>query len=264
MRLLQFSYSPFAAKVRTCLKLHQLECELVEIPYTRRQELVALSGGVGVPVLVDGATVITDSPRITAWLDGKAKRSLRTHPLAPVLEQWADNWLEETAFRLACPGLEDRMGQTQGEEARLMFRLIKERRYGAGCITQWRADQAKYAAETKAMLAPIVEAVRATGFVLGDSVSVADAAVVGQLFMVEAALPGWVKTELPRAGQLVRAAARLTPLGPNGHPPPEVQAHLCAVPLLWEAAPSHAHLSSCRALQCGDLPVRRLSHAHHQ
>ena len=197
MRLLQFSYSPFAAKVRVCLKLKKLECELVEIPYTKREELVKVSGGVGVPVLVDGATVVTDSPRITAYLETRGGPSLREHPLAPVLEQWADNWLEETAFRLACPGLEDRMGVDQGEEARLMFRLVKERRYGSGCISQWRLDQAKYAAETKAMLAPVVEAVRATGFVLGSSPSVADAAVVGQLHMVEAALPGWVKAQVP-------------------------------------------------------------------
>ena len=198
MRLFQFSYSPFAAKVRVCLKLQRIDCELVDVPYTDRKELIAVSGGVGIPVLVDGATVITDSPRITAYLETKTKGpSLRAHPLAPLLEQWADNWLEETAFRLACPGLEDRMGQTQGEEARLMFRLVKERRYGAGCIAQWRADQAKYTAETKALLAPVIAAVTATGFVLGDRVSVADAAVVGQLAMVEAALPGWVQRELP-------------------------------------------------------------------
>lgn len=197
MRLFQFSYSPFAAKVRSCLKLKQLQCELVEVPYTQRAELVKVSGGVGIPVLVDGSTVISDSPRITAHLETKGGPSLRNHPLAVVLEQWADNWIEETAFRLACPGLEDRMGATQGEEARLMFRLVKERRYGSGCIAQWRADQAKYERETKAMLAPVVEAVRASGFVLGSSASVADAAVVGQLHMVEAALPGWVKRELP-------------------------------------------------------------------
>jgi glutathione S-transferase len=197
MRLLQFSYSPFAAKVRFCLKAKQLACEVVEVPYTQRAELVKVSGGVGVPVLVDGATVVSDSPRITEYLETKGGPSLRLHPLATVLEQWADNWLEETAFRLACPGLEDRMGADQGEEARLMFRLVKERRYGAGCISAWRADQARYAMDTKVMLAPIVEAVRASGFVLGREVSVADAAVAGQLFMVEVALPGWVKNELP-------------------------------------------------------------------
>lgn len=197
MRLLQFSYSPFAAKIRTCLKLKKLNCELVEVPYTQRTELVALTGGVGIPVLVDGATVVTDSPRITAYLETKGGPSLREHPLAPLLEQWADNWLEETAFRLACPGLEDRMGQSQGEEARLMFRLIKERRYGSGCIAQWRSEQAKYADETKALLAPVVEAVRANGFVLGQSVSVADAAIAGQLQMVEYAVPGWVVAQVP-------------------------------------------------------------------
>jgi len=197
MRLYQFTYSPFAAKVRIVLKQKHLQCELVEVPYTNRAELVKVSGGIGIPVLVDGDTVISDSPRITAHLETKGGPSLRANPLAVVLEQWADNWLEETAFRLACPGLEDRMGATQGEEARLMFRLVKERRYGAGCIAQWRADQAKYSAETRAMLAPIVEAVKATGFVLGNTVSVADAAIAGQLHMVEAALPGWVTREVP-------------------------------------------------------------------
>lgn len=196
MRLLQFSYSPFAAKVRMCLELKKLAYEVVEVPYLQRAELVKVSGGIGVPVLVDGATVVTDSPRITAYLETKGGPSLRAHQLATVIEQWADNWLEETAFRLACPGLEDRMGREQGEEARLMFRLVKERRYGTGCIAAWRADEAKYAAETKAMLEPIAKAVERTGFVLGDAVSVADAAVAGQLHMIESALPGWVKANV--------------------------------------------------------------------
>jgi glutathione S-transferase len=197
MRLLQFSYSPYAAKVRTCLKLKKLACELVNIPYTQRGELVRVSGGIGVPVLEDGAAVVIDSARITAYLETKGGPSLREHPLAPVIEQWADNWLEETAFRLACPGLEDRMGAEQGEEARLMFRLVKERRYGAGAVAAWRADQAKYSDETKAMLQPIADAVRTTGFVLGAMPSIADAAVAGQLAMVEVALPGWVRTQVP-------------------------------------------------------------------
>ena len=197
MRLLQFSYSPYAAKVRICLKLKQLECEVVEIPYTQRAELVKLSGGIGVPVLVDGATVVKDSARITEYLEKKGGPSLRLLPLATVLEQWADNWFEETAFRLACPGLEDRIGADQGEEARLMFRLVKERRYGTGCIAAWRAEQAKHAADTKAMLEPIAAAVNASGFVLGSAVSLADAAIAGQLYMLEAALPGWVESQVP-------------------------------------------------------------------
>ena len=200
MRLLQFSYSPYAAKVRTCLKLKELECELVNIPYTQRGELVRVSGGIGVPVLVDGETVVTDSSRIAAYLETKGGPSLREPPLAPVLEQWADNWLEESAFRLACPGREDRVGAEQGEEARLMFRLVKERKYGAGAVAAWRADQAKYSDETRALLQPIAEAVRTTGFVLGGAPSLADAAIVGQLVMVEVALPGWVRAQAPELG----------------------------------------------------------------
>jgi glutathione S-transferase len=42
-----------------------------------------------------------------------------------------------------------------------------------------------------------VEAVRASGFLFGSTPSIADAAVVGQLFMVEVALPGWVRAHVP-------------------------------------------------------------------
>jgi glutathione S-transferase len=134
MKFFQFSYSPFAAKARTCLKLKGLTCQLVEVPYTQRKELVAATGAMQVPVLVDGDRVISDSPRIVAYLEDKGGPSLSVDPLAVVFEQWADEYFEEVAFKYACPGLEDRMGEEQGEEARALFRLIKERRYGPGAV----------------------------------------------------------------------------------------------------------------------------------
>ncbi len=197
MRLFQFAYSPYAAKVRIALKLKGLAYEVVEVPYAQRKELVAVSGGVGIPVLVDGAQVISDSPRILAHLETKGGPALRADPLSIVFEQWADEPFEETAFRLACPGLEDRMGADQGEEARLMFRLIKERKYGAGCIGQWRAEQAKWLAATKDALAPVVATLATRPFILGATPSVADCALAGQLVMLEAARAGFVRAEVP-------------------------------------------------------------------
>src|SRR5512137_895623 len=107
MRLFGFSYSPFVVKVRKCLELKGLPFTYVEVPYLDRRELLALTGGsIHVPVLEDGGAVVSDSARITAWLDARYVPSLRADPLAVLVEAWTDNVLGDVAFRLACPPLE--------------------------------------------------------------------------------------------------------------------------------------------------------------
>lgn len=196
LTLYQFAYSPFAARVRVCLALKKLSCELINVPYLQRAELVKVSGGIHVPVLVDGAHVIADSARIVDHLEEMGGIGLRVNPLSVALEQWADEYFQEIAFRLACPGLEDVLGAQQGDEARLMFRLVKERRYGAGCVTKWREEEAQHSQKTREALQPIENAVKLHRFVFGVA-SAADAAVVGQLHMVETAKPGWVQENTP-------------------------------------------------------------------
>jgi glutathione S-transferase len=199
VKLYQFPYSPFAAKVRIGLKAKGLACELVDVPYLERQELVAISGGVMVPVLVDGETVVKDSPAIMAYLDQHYAPSLRESQLAVIIEQWADGAVEDVAFRLACPGMEELVVSTNGGRAdvRAMFRLVKERRYGVGCIEAWKHDAVTYSAHLKSLLAPVVAVLERQPYLLGESLSLADAAVVGQLSMVEASVPGWLKANLP-------------------------------------------------------------------
>jgi glutathione S-transferase len=199
MRLFQFAYSPFAAKVRRCLELKGLACEAVEVPYLDRRELVEVTGGsVHVPVLVDGEEVVKDSARITAYLDRRYPPSLRSDALAVVLESWADELLEEVAFKVACPGIEDKVAALNGrEDARAMFRLVKERRYGPGCIEAWRREAEERSEALVALLAPVGRVVAARPFLLGEAPSLADAAVYGQLYMVESAVPGYIPARLP-------------------------------------------------------------------
>jgi glutathione S-transferase len=197
MRLLQFTYSPFAAKLRTILKLKNLACEVVDVPYLDRSELVKLTGALYVPVLQDGDVVISDSARIVEYLEKKGGPTVYGDPLASVLEQWADEYFEEVAFKLACPGLEERMGRDQGLEAKALFQLIKERRYGSGCIAQWKREEAQWREKTLTLLAPIAQTLTQRPWLVGDSASVADAALAGQLTMVEFAFPGFVATHAP-------------------------------------------------------------------
>ncbi|BDG03756.1 glutathione S-transferase family protein [Anaeromyxobacter oryzae] len=200
MRLFQFSYSPFAAKVRKCLELKGLTFETVEVPYLDRRALVAVTGGsVQIPVLEDGGTVVSDSAAITAYLDGRYPPSLRVDPLAIVLEGWADHVLEDVAFRLASPGLEAGFAAAQGgrEDARAMFRVVKERKFGPGCLDAWRTQRGALADRVVDLLEPIARAVATRPWILGDTPSVADAAVYGQLHMVQAAIPGFVAERVP-------------------------------------------------------------------
>lgn len=200
MRLLQFAYSPYAAKVRLYLAAKKLSCQIVDVPYLDRREVVSATGKLVVPVLIDGETVIDDSPQIAAYLDQKYAPSFRENPLGIIIEQWADSHFEEVAFRLACPGLELCVGRSNPErekEARALFRLVKERRYGSGCIDAWKRDEALYSEQVVTLLAPLAQALESRSHILGESFSLADAAVGGQLHMVESALPGWLAAKMP-------------------------------------------------------------------
>ncbi len=200
MRLFQFSYSPFAAKVRKCLELKGLAYDLVEVPYLDRRELVALAGGYAhIPVLEDGGRVVTESARITAYLDERYAPSLRADPVAALVEGWADGILEDVLFRLATPGVEARFAELQGgrEDARALFRIVKERKFGTGCIDAWKRDADVLSARVAELLAPVAAAVADRRFLLGARPSLADAAVWGELYMLELAVPGWIQTRVP-------------------------------------------------------------------
>jgi glutathione S-transferase len=199
MRLHQFPYSPFAAKVRKCLELKGLAFEIVNVPYVDRRALVAVTGGtLQIPVLEDAGRVMDESARITAYLDETYPPLLRHNPLAVVIEGWADNVLEDVAFRLASPGIYDRMAEWEGRaDAPALFKLVKERKFGPGCLEAWRSAERTLVDRVIALLRPIGEALADRPFVLGPRPSVADAAIYGQLSMLELALPGFVKREMP-------------------------------------------------------------------
>jgi glutathione S-transferase len=198
MKLYQFAYSPYAAKVRKYLELQRRTYDVVEVPYMERDEVARLSGQIVLPVLVDGATVIADSARITAYLDGPIRDAS-----AVVYEQWADSILEDVAFRLASPAVETKLGELNPgrADARAMYRFIKERKFGTGCIDAWAAQSQTLVAKLRTLLAPLAAKLHTQPFLLGDKATLADAAVWGNLHMLEWAMPGWVAREVPEVSE---------------------------------------------------------------
>jgi glutathione S-transferase len=190
MKLYRFRWSPFARKVQIVLDLMGARYELVEVPYSDRNALATLTGGyVYVPVLVDEAgKVRTESRAICEYLVATpVGRRLVPSPLeGPIwaYHDFADGPLEDVLFRLASPAIRDAWS-TPGERA--LYVLIKERKFGAGCVDAWARDREALIARARTLLAPSVSTLGARPFLFGDAPTLADASLYGLCAMVEEA-----------------------------------------------------------------------------
>jgi glutathione S-transferase len=217
MRLYRFRYSPFARKVQMLLDLLDRPYELVEVPYNDRNELARLTGGyIYVPVLVDDEGGVTvESRRICELLlVSSSARELTPAPLeGPIwaYSDFCDGPLEDVLFRIASPLIRDAW-QSPGDRA--LYTLIKERKFGPGCVDQWLRDKDALLARAGQLLAPTVLTLRNVPFVFGERPTLADAALYGNLAMLieaDPSLPGAIGSELlgymARLEALVRSRA---------------------------------------------------------
>jgi glutathione S-transferase len=209
MKLYRFRYSPYARKVQMLLDLMGQRYEAVEVSYSDRDELATLTGGyIHVPVLVDDAGgVLTESRTICErLLVGEAAARLVPSPWeGPVwaFHDYVDGPLEDVLFRIASPAVRDAWPRP-GERA--LYTLVKERKFGAGCLDAWLAGRDALIARARHLLAPTLKTLAARPFLFGDAPTLADACLYGQCAMIE---EGDAKL-LPRvAEELVGYARRL-------------------------------------------------------
>lgn len=190
MKLYKFNYSPYARKVELLLDLGGYQYERVEVPYGDRSELVQATGGyLQVPVLMtDDGRVITESKDICEYLlVGEVEAKLVPAPFQGPI--WAycdfvDGALEDVLFRIASPELADKK-TTPADRA--MFIYIKERKFGPGCINEWRETRATLAARATRLLRPTLRTLELQPFLFGEHPTLADAALYGNLAMLEVA-----------------------------------------------------------------------------
>jgi glutathione S-transferase len=209
MKLFRFRYSPYARKVQMVLDLLDARYELVEVPYSDRNEIARTTGGyIYVPVLVDdGGEVIVESRDICEYLTASGKgAALVPSPLeGPIwaYHDFADGPLEDVLFRVASPAVRDAW---PGAGDRALYVLVKERKFGAGCVDAWEKNQATLVDRARHLLAPSLKTIAARPFLFGDAPTLADAALYGLCKMLEEATP----VLLPRvAEELVPFVRRL-------------------------------------------------------
>ncbi len=187
MKLYRFRYSPYARKVQMLLDLVGARYEVVEVPYSDRTEIATVTGGyIYVPVLVDGSTVITESRDICEHIvKGEAGKRVVPSPWEGPIWAYADfvdGPLEDVLFRIASPSIRDAWSSASD---RGLYVLIKERKYGTGCVDQWERGRGELIARARHLLAPTFRTLEARSFLFGDTPTLADAALYGACKMIE-------------------------------------------------------------------------------
>jgi glutathione S-transferase len=190
MKLYRFRYSPYARKVQMILDLLGAKYELIEVAYGERQELARLTGGyVYVPVLVDdeGKAIVESRAICERLLGGSAGARLVPAPLEGPIWAYADfvdGALEDILFRIASPGIRDSW-PTPWERA--LYVLVKERKFGAGCVDAWERDRPALLARGQHLLQPTLSTLGRRPFLFGETPTLADAALYGNCMMLEEA-----------------------------------------------------------------------------
>ena len=205
MKLYRFRYSPYARKVQMVLDLLRKPYELVEVAFGDRNELATLTGGyIYVPVLVDDSgKVIRESRDICEAL---LKDSPGHSPLeGPIwaYQDFADGPLEDVLFRISTPSMRD---QWPTPFERALYVLVKERKFGAGCVDAWLAQRPELIAKGRHLLAPTLSTLEKSPFLFGQAPTLADAALYGLCAMLEESDPALLPQVSPG---LVSFARRL-------------------------------------------------------
>lgn len=200
MKLYRLRYSPYARKVQMLLDLAPIEYELVEVTYGDRNELAELTGGyIYVPVLVDDAGKVIVESRVIceALLSRPGAKHLVPSPFEGPIWAYADfvdGPLEDILFRIASPAVRDAW-TTPFERA--LYVLVKERKFGAGCVDAWERDRASWIAKARQLLAPTLATLEQTPFLFGDRPTLADASLYGNCMMLEEAAPELLRAISP-------------------------------------------------------------------
>ena len=215
-RLYQFLGSPFCAKVRKLLEFKGVEFEVVEVDYLERKELLLATGQITVPAvtLENGETVI-DSARIAIRLE-----ELYPEPsifpagwrgMHLALADYIDNRLEDTVFRAV---LADELAYygSQGADRAALWRLIRERKFGAGFVDRTLGEESSNWENARRALAPFEEQLGNLPFLTGR-IGLADFALYGQLFYLaftgELKIPADMKNLRAYFGRMDRISSRL-------------------------------------------------------
>jgi glutathione S-transferase len=186
LELIQFPWSPFCIVQRRILEFAGAHFEIVNIPSTDRTLVWRLTRKryYEVPVIKDGSKVIfeTDgnSQVIAKYLDFKLQLGLFPadwEGVQSILWRYIENDVEEMAFKLN----DIYWRENVPADEHMAYQRHKERKFGRGCLEQWRRDQKAMIAELTRRLLPFDEMLINRPFLLGTRPLFVDFDLYGML-----------------------------------------------------------------------------------
>ena len=186
IELFQFPWSPFCLPQRRILEFSGARFKTINVPPQERSLVWKLTKQryYGVPVIRDGKNILfetgDDSQVIAKYLDQKLKLDLFPAGLEGVqsiLWRYIENEVEGATFRL-----NDIYYQEISPDAdHLQYLRFKERKFGRGCIDQWRAQKNDWLKKLEASLIPFEQMLAHSKFLLGERPRFVDFDLFGML-----------------------------------------------------------------------------------
>jgi glutathione S-transferase len=186
IELIQFPWSSFALVQRRILEYSGAPFKVTNIPIMDRSLVWKASRQryYDVPLLRDGRTVVfeTDpySQVIAKYLDGKLQLDLfppAFRGIDRILWRYIEDQIEGAAFKLTDIYWEEFVPKQE----RLAFLRHKERKFGRGCLEQWRAQQPELLAQLTQSLVPFECMLASRPFLLHGSPHFVDFDLWGML-----------------------------------------------------------------------------------
>jgi glutathione S-transferase len=162
IELIQFPWSPFCIVQRRILEFSGAKFKITNIPNGDRSLVWKLTRQryYGVPIIRDGKSVVfevsDDSQVISKYLDSKLALGLfpwELEGVQSILWRYIENEIEGVGFRLN----DIYWRELVPEADRLRFLRHKERKFGRGCINQWKAERMELLAQLEQRLIPFEE-----------------------------------------------------------------------------------------------------------
>ena len=162
IELIQFPWSPFCIVIRRILEFSGIRFKIVNIPNGDRSLVWRLSKQryYGVPIIKDGRSVIFEmdenSQVIAKYLDSKLKLGLFPWELEgqqSILWRYVENEVEGIGFKLNDIYWKEFVPASD----QLRFLRHKERKFGRGCLDQWRRQQKELLKQLTQLLVPFEE-----------------------------------------------------------------------------------------------------------
>jgi len=173
IELIQFAWSPFCIVQRRILEFAGARFKITNIPSGDRSLVWRLTRQryYGVPIIRDGKTVIfemsDDTQVVAKYLDTRFQLGLfpwELEGVQSILWQYIENHVEGIGFKLN----DIHWQKVVPPSDQLAFLRHKERKFGRGCIDQWRAQQKDLLSQLEQRLIPFEEMLMYKPFLLDE------------------------------------------------------------------------------------------------